>query len=114
MSWTNLLSRLAGGELPTIAHPDFACAVADKSCVIVDVREPHEYAAGHVPGAVNLPLSRFDPAQLPQGRPVVLVCLAGARSAKALTQALRAGRADVRHYAAGTGGWRDRGGDLAT
>ncbi len=45
----NILSKLAGGEAaPTIAHEDFAAGVAAKTLAIVDVREPHEYAAGHV------------------------------------------------------------------
>ena len=33
--------------------------------VLVDVREPPEYAAGHLPGAKLVPLSRFDPRQVP-------------------------------------------------
>jgi rhodanese-related sulfurtransferase len=112
MSLANLLSRFGGGDLPTIEHDDFARLVADRSCVVVDVREPHEYAAGRIPGAINLPLSRFNPSDLPQGKPAVLVCLAGRRSAKALQQALRAGRTEVRHYAPGTAGGRNRGGEL--
>ena len=59
--------------------------------------------------ARNLPLSRFDASQLPKGD-VVIICQAGGRSAKALGQALQAGRKDVRHYQPGTGGWRARGG----
>jgi rhodanese-related sulfurtransferase len=47
---------------------------------------------------------------LPSGKPIVLVCQAGGRSAKALQQALGAGRKDICHYAPGTGGWRSRGG----
>jgi len=106
------MSKLAGGggELPTIEHDDFARVVNDGSCCVVDVREPHEYAAGHVPGATNLPLSQFDPSRIPAGRPVVIICQAGGRSAKALAAAMRAGCKDVRHYAPGTGGWRARGG----
>jgi len=110
-----LFSKLRGGDaLPTIEHEAFARAVQQKSCTIVDVREPEEYAAGHVPGAINLPLSRFSSADLPKSGPVVVVCQAGGRSAKALRQALDAGRKDIRHYAPGTGGWRDRGGAVAT
>ena len=86
---SGLMSKLTGGgALPTIQHEDFLRAVKDGSCAIVDVREPHEYAAGHVPGARNLPLSQFDPAKLPTGMPVVLICQAGGRSGKALTQAI--------------------------
>ncbi|MGA8172356.1 MAG: rhodanese-like domain-containing protein [Methylocystis sp.] len=110
MSLGSLLSRLSGGGVPTIDHDAFAQAVASKSHAIVDVREPHEYAAGHVPGAVNLPLSRFAPAQLPSGKPIVLVCQAGGRSAKALQQALGAGHKNICHYASGTGGWKSVGG----
>jgi len=109
----NLLSKLTGGDAtPTIAHEDFAMGVASKTLAIVDVREPHEYAAGHVPGAVNMPLGQFDPAALPKGKPVVLVCQAGGRSAKALTATMRAGLDGVRHYAPGTGGWRAAGGPV--
>ena len=112
---SRLMSKLTGGgALPTIQHEDFLRAVKDGSCAIVDVREPHEYAAGHVPGARNLPLSQFDPTKLPTGTPVVLICQAGGRSGKALAQAIRAGRKDVRHYAPGTGGWRARGGTVST
>ena len=37
----------------------------DGSAVIVDVREPHEHRAGHIPGATLVPLSQFDPARVP-------------------------------------------------
>ena len=99
-----------GGQTSgVIGHEEFAEAVKAKSCVIVDVREPGEYASGHVPGAINRPLSGFDPRQLPSGKPVVLVCKSGARSANALSKAQAAGRQDVRHYAGGTLGWLGRG-----
>lgn len=107
---SGLMSKLTGASAaPTIEHEDFARVVQERSCAIVDVREPGEYASGHVPGAVNLPLSQFDPAKLPKGE-CVIICQAGGRSAKALGQAMQAGRTDVRHYAPGTGGWRARGG----
>jgi rhodanese-related sulfurtransferase len=100
----------AGGGLVT--HEELEAALDADACVLVDVREPHEFAAGHIPGAISLPLSRFDPAELPEGKPIVLVCQAGARSARALNTAMGAGIKDIRHYAPGTGGWRARGGAL--
>jgi rhodanese-related sulfurtransferase len=84
----------------------------DELFAIVDVREPYECAAGPVPGARNIPLSQFDPSKLPRGQ-CVLICEAGGRSAKALEQAMAAGRTDVHHYAVGAGGWRARGGAVS-
>jgi rhodanese-related sulfurtransferase len=97
---------------PEIGHDALLEAVEGGTCAVVDVREPHEFAAGHIPGAVNLPLSRFNPQDLPSGKPVVLVCLAGGRSARALREALGAGVADARHYAPGMNGWRALGGPV--
>ena len=93
----------------------FAKAVDAGAVTVVDVREPHEYHAGHVPGAVNLPLSRFDPAELPTrgDNPVVIMCQAGGRSRKALNAAEAAGRSDLKHYPGGMGGWRANGGKVA-
>jgi rhodanese-related sulfurtransferase len=93
-----------------IAHDDFVAGQSDGSIAIVDVREPHEFAAGHIPGAINQPLSSFEPDELPSGKPIVLVCQVGGRSAKALQQARAAGVGNISHYAPGTGGWRARGG----
>lgn len=92
-----------------VTHDELRAALAAGACALVDVREPYEFAGGRIPGAVNLPLSRFDPDKLPKGRPIVLVCQAGARSLRALHAALEAGVANVWHYPGGTGGWRALG-----
>jgi len=84
--------------------------VREGAVTLVDVREPAEFAAGHIPGAVNKPLSSFDPAALPSdGRPVVLYCAAGGRSGTALGRC-RAVRADIDcHLAGGIGSWLQAG-----
>ena len=111
MSLFGFLSSLKGSaSVSAIAHDQLVDACRTGACHVVDVRESHEYAAGCLPGAVNHPLSAFDPARLPTDRPVVLVCQAGTRSARALAAAHEAGRTDVVHYAAGTSGWAARGG----
>ena len=92
----NLFSRKPNSF--SIDLETFAKAVRAGEVTVVDVREPNEFAAGHIPGAVSQPLSRFDAGKLPNGKPVVLFCQAGGRSRKALDQAHAAGRTDVRHY----------------
>lgn len=87
-------------------------ALEQGQCALIDVREPGEFAAGHVAGSRNMPLSRFDPAALPSDRRVILICLSGARSATALRQAHAAGRSDVMHYSGGVAGWRRNGGRI--
>ncbi len=111
-----MFKNLFGGasDPADLDFPTFAKAVAGGEVTVVDVREPHEFAAGHIPDAVNLPLSRFDPNDLPseQDKPVVILCQAGGRSRKALGAAQAAGRADLKHYPGGMNGWRMHGGDV--
>src|SRR5690349_10883841 len=62
-----------------------------EKAVVVDVSETEEFAAGHVGGARNVPLSELD-KRLPEvvknkGVPLILVCPNGARSGRALAQA---------------------------
>lgn len=111
MSIASLISRLfSSSSVPAIEHVDMQKAVESSECHIVDVREVNEYQAGHIPGAKNHPLSSFDPTKLPKDKPVILVCQAGGRSARALSAAMAAGHKDIAHYPPGTGGWRMRGG----
>lgn len=60
------------------------------SATIVDVREPAETAAGMIPGAVNIPLGQLTSrlGELETGRPVITVCAAGGRSARAAADLL--------------------------
>ncbi len=113
MSLAQLIASLASStSVPAIEHDRFQEACLAGECHVIDVREPHEFEAGHIPSAVNHPLSSFDPAKLPTDKPVILVCQAGGRSARALQAAIEHGRQDVAHYAPGTGGWRARGGPV--
>lgn len=61
--------------------PEEAKALLEEAFV-VDVREAWEYGEGHVPGAVNIPLSTLPQrlAELPKDRPILLVCNSGNRS----------------------------------
>jgi SulP family sulfate permease len=79
-------------DVPQIAARELWERLRNESdCLAIDVREPREYMAGHVPGAQNVPLSRILAGEdgLPTGRPLVLVCRSGRRSLRAAA-ALRA------------------------
>lgn len=89
-------------------------ALAAKSIHLIDVREPHEYAAGHIPGATNMPLSAFDPAALPTDKTVVLSCNSGRRTLQGLQAAQSAGRDDVyTHFEGSMQAWLQAGEPVA-
>jgi rhodanese-related sulfurtransferase len=73
-----------------ISADALADQLAAKAVTVIDVREPMEYAGGHIADSLNVPLSCITQADLPQG-PLVLVCQSGNRSAKALRQLLQQG-----------------------
>ena len=65
----------------------FRDCMATQGAVLLDVREPDEYAAGHIPGSVNLPLSAISTAAriVPdKNAPLFLYCLTGNRSSSAV------------------------------
>ena len=80
---------------------------------LIDVRNPDEYEAGHVPGARLIPLhevgERVD--EVPSGTPVYVICAMGGRSRKACEVLLLEGR-DVTNIAGGTKGWIEAGGPV--
>lgn len=57
----------------------------DVDYALIDVREVEEYEDGHLPNAVNIPLSEFQArfSEVPKDKPVVMVCRSGGRSAQA-------------------------------
>ena len=79
------------------------------SLLLVDVREPHEFAAGHIPGSVSHPLSVFDPSSLPEDKRIVFSCAAGVRSVRAIEFAQAAGRDIREHYKGGFKDWAAAG-----
>ena len=81
--------------------------------VLIDVREPGEYAAGHLPGARPMPrgvLERDIEAEVPDlGAPIVLYCGGGYRSALAARSLGHMGYTDVLSMDGGWRGWTDAG-----
>jgi rhodanese-related sulfurtransferase len=56
---------------------------ATSGAILVDVREADEFRSGHIPGAVNAPLSTITSTTLPKTAPLFLYCLRGSRSKRA-------------------------------
>jgi len=78
--------------------------------LVIDVREPAEYAAGHVPGARPIPAGQL-PArlgELPRTAPVYVICASGNRSLAAVDILTRAG-VDAWSVAGGTSAWTRAG-----
>jgi rhodanese-related sulfurtransferase len=107
-------------EVDGVLEVDFdevRAGVADGSMLLIDVREPHEYAAGHIPGAFLFPLSTFDPADLPvaeSGQQIVFACRTGARTLRAIAAAQAAGLRLRTHYKGSFTDWAARGGEIET
>lgn len=85
-----------------------ATMIDNGSALVIDVREADEFATGHIPGAINMPLSTFRPSQLPiaEGKALVLNCLGGKRSAIALEKCGNAQAVVDTHLAGGFGAWQ--------
>jgi rhodanese-related sulfurtransferase len=82
---------------------------------VLDVRNPDEYAAGHVAGAVLIPLGELAARQneIPEGDPLYVICAVGGRSLTATRALVEAGYQAV-SVAGGTNGWVERGGAVVT
>jgi rhodanese-related sulfurtransferase len=78
---------------------------------IIDVREPHEWMAGHIPGARLAPLAelRRQPRAFLTSDKVVFVCAAGVRSETAARLALQNGLAEAYNLSGGTRAWSKAG-----
>ena len=90
---------------------EVAKGVADGRYLLVDVREPNEVAVDAYPGAVVLPLSGFDPKDIPDpaGKQVVFACRSGKRSQTASLAAQVAGLPYDKHLAGGILAWKAAG-----
>jgi rhodanese-related sulfurtransferase len=88
---------------------------AEQQAAVIDVREPGEYVAGHVPGATPVPMGQLPSrlGELDRSRPVYVVCASGNRSA-AMTDLLVANGFDAYSVAGGTAAWARSGRPVET
>jgi rhodanese-related sulfurtransferase len=95
----------------TQASPaDVRAALAAGEVLLVDVREPNEYAFERIHGALLYPLSTFDPKAIPDtGRKLVVQCAGGVRSLRAAQALVAAGHAQVTNLEGGLNAWKAAG-----
>lgn len=106
--WPALMRRGAGASVGTLQATRL---INDENALVVDVRAPAEFAAGHLPGARNLPLADLGKraADLPAGKPVIVVCGQGASAGKAAAALRGTGRDRVFCLDGGLAAWRQAG-----
>jgi hydroxyacylglutathione hydrolase len=119
VGFRRVLGILAGGveawreaglpleSVESVAVPELAERLRRREVVLLDVRDPDEWAAGHVPGSIGIPYQQLREGRLEQlrgsadGLPVAVVCSAGNRAALAASVLRRAGVSGVVHVADG-------------
>ncbi|ABF44113.1 rhodanese-like domain-containing protein [Deinococcus geothermalis] len=76
---------------------------------LIDVRERDEYVQGHIPGAVNVPLSELQGREdeIPDG--AVLICASGNRSSQAAAYLAAQGKTGLMNLSGGTAAWLREG-----
>ena len=102
---------MADHQVTDLTPEEVSKGLAEGHYLLVDVREPNEVAAEAYPGAAVVPLSRFDPLDIPdpQGKQVVFACRSGKRSVTASLAAQAGGLAYDKHLAGGMLAWKAAG-----
>jgi rhodanese-related sulfurtransferase len=106
-----LAGELLMSDVRNLMPQDVAKGIAEGRMLLVDVREPNEIAVESYPDALVVPLSSFDPADIPdpQGKEVVFACRSGKRSVTASLAAQNRGFAYDAHLAGGIIAWKEAG-----
>jgi len=105
-----LLRRATGG--PWVSTSQATLLMNREDALVVDVREPGEYGAGHILGARNVPLAQLDSAgdlAKRKDKPVILYCDGGERSAKGIAALRKLGFTRVVNLSGGLPGWQQAG-----
>jgi rhodanese-related sulfurtransferase len=102
---------VADHQVHDLTPEDVSKGIADGRYLLVDVREPNEVAVEAYPDGIMVPLSTFDPQDIPdpEGKQVVFACRSGKRSVTASLAAQAAGLPYDKHLAGGILGWKATG-----
>jgi rhodanese-related sulfurtransferase len=98
-------------SIETLEPEEVARLLQAHSILLIDVREPAEFAADRIAGALLYPLSTFDATLLPDDGPrrIVFHCGSGNRSLTAAEHRLAAGHKRAAHMRGGIGAWKAAG-----
>ena len=107
---TLLTGAAAAGETASVDAATLAKRIAgkDDSLIVLDVRTPEEFAAGHIPGALNIPYTHFPAriAELPAAsKDVVIYCATGIRAERAAVRLRENGFTRLFHLEGDMTGW---------
>lgn len=106
-----LVRRGTGG--PWINPSEATHLINREEALVIDVRDPGEYGAGHILGARNVPLARIAEGAgsvvKRKDRPVILYCDSGSRSSKAAAALKQQGYSRVASLSGGIGAWQQAG-----
>jgi rhodanese-related sulfurtransferase len=110
------LSSIPEGFLAIGDIDAFKDGVEASGALVIDVRETSEYAEGHIPGAVNIPIRTLaqNLDKVPTDRQVYVYCASGFRAGQALSSLGMLGYDNVLSYKPGWAGWTDAGEDVST
>ena len=97
--------------VPSVGAVDAAAWLQKREAYVLDVRDPLEYAGGHIPGAVSVPQSdlALRLGEVPKDRDVLVVCASGNRSLRSAGFLKAVGYDRVTNLAGGTSGWIEAG-----
>ncbi len=99
---------MSGSTIPETSVAEAHRRATDGEALLIDVREPEEWAHGHAEAAELLPLGAVDPTTVPTDRPLLVVCRSGGRSGRAV-EVLRAQGLDATNVTGGMTAWQQAG-----
>jgi rhodanese-related sulfurtransferase len=99
-----------GWGVPSVTGDELAEKLAQGKKVLIDVREPYEFAGGHVKGAVNVPLGQLGSkiSKFKTDAETYVICASGSRSGSAVGALKRAGFENVFNVKGGVSRWRGK------
>ena len=104
-----LFRRTAGG--PWVTTAEATHLINREDALVLDVRDPGEYGAGHILGAKNFPLSRLGDGEVTKrkDRPIIVYCDGTERSSKAISALKKQGYTRVANLTGGLRAWQQAG-----